>query len=186
MKSAGFQLSALVVAGCLTAREPPPAVAAKTSSRLAQEIRVALPQFSPPPQILDQPKSIGLEDDPNVLALPKVTVRDKVPPGHDPDLWLTDFAIQQKAMVQYRQSLSDFDWMLNSWFIPLFTPPASARARAAYEEGKFHAEVDRLRGLIDRIGVENPKASARLRIELGDMLQTQDWLKRPAGMSPGK
>lgn len=183
MKPAGFHLFPLIAAGLLAAEEPPPAAPAKTSSRLAQEIRTALPQFSPPPKILDQPKPGGPEDDPNVLALPKVTVTDKRPPGHDPDLWFTNLAIQQKAMAAYKQSLSDFEWMLNSWHVPLFSPPASARARAAYEDGKYRAEVERLQSLIDYIATEDPKASAELRFELGVMIQTQDWMKRPAGMS---
>jgi len=183
MKPAGFLLLIPVVAGPLVSAEPaetpPPA---RTSHRLGQEIRAALPQFSPPPRILNQPKPTGPEADPQVLALPKLTVRDKLPPGHDPDLWFTNLAIQQKAMAAYKQSLSDFEWMLNSWHIPLFTPPASARARAAYEDGKFHAEVDRLRSLIDRIAAEDPKAAAGLRYEMGVMIQTQDWMRRPAGL----
>lgn len=179
MKPAGFYLLPLIVAGLLAAEEPPPT---KTSIRLGQEIRIALPQFSPPAKILDQPKPSGPEDDPNVLALPKVTVTDQRPPGHDPDLWFTNLAIQQKAMAAYKQSLSDFEWMLNSWHVPLFSPPASARARAAYEDGKYRAEVERLQSLIDQIDTIDPKASAELRFELGVMRQTQDWMKRPAGM----
>ena len=131
MKPTGFHLLICVVAGPLAAQEPvEPTRPAKTSARLTQEIRVALPKFTPPPPpLLDQPKSEATEDDPNVLTLPKFTVKEKRPPSHDPDVWLTNKAVQQKAMAAYKQSLTDLEWALNSWYIPIFGSSPSARAR---------------------------------------------------------
>jgi hypothetical protein len=81
MKPSGFHLLVFFVAGPLAAQEPVETPrSAKTSTRLTQEIRVTLPKFTPPPPpVLDQPKSDGTEDDPNVLALPKFTVKEKTP-----------------------------------------------------------------------------------------------------------
>jgi hypothetical protein len=108
MKPTGFHLLVFVVAGPLAAQEPAEtAPDRKTSARLTQEIRVTLPKFTPPPPpVLDQPRNSGTEDDPNVLALPKFTVKEKRPPTHDPDVWLTDRAIQQKAMAAYENAKS--------------------------------------------------------------------------------
>lgn len=172
MKPTGFHLLVFAVAGPLAAQEPAePAPERKTSARLTQEIRVTLPKFTPPPPVLDQPKSDGTETDPNVLALPKFTVKEKRPPTHDPDVWLTKSAIQHKAMAAYRESMTDFEWALNSWFIPLFTPPASARARAHYQNTKLGGEITRLNSLITHIGQQDPAASAELRQELKNMIE---------------
>lgn len=173
MRPAGFQLLIVAVAGPLAAQEPAEsAPGRKTSARLTQEIRVALPKFTPPPPpILDQPKGDTTEDDPNVLVLPKFTVKEKRPPSHDPDVWLTNRAIQQKAMAGYKQSMTDLEWALNSWFIPLVTPPASVRARAHYQNTKLGGEIMRLNNLINHIGQQDPAASAELRQELKNMVE---------------
>lgn len=173
MKPAGFHLLIFVVAGSSAAQAPAETGPdRKTSTRLTQEIRVALPKFTPPPPpVLDQPKSDGTEDDPYVLALPKFTVKEKRPPTHDPDVWLTDHAIQQKAMAAYKQSMTDLEWALNSWFIPLVTPPASVRARALYQNTKLGGEIIRLNNLINHIAQQDPTASAELRQELKNMVE---------------
>lgn len=173
MKRTGFHLLVFVVAVPLSAQEPAgSAPDRKTSARLTQEIRVSLPKFTPPPpRILDQPKSDGTENDPNVFALPKFTVKEKRPPTHDPDVWLTDRAIQQKAMAAYKQSMTDLEWALNSWFVPLVTPPASARARAHYQNTKLGGEIMRLNSLISHLGQQDPTASAELRQELKNLVE---------------
>ncbi len=179
MKSAGLHLLPFVMAGSLAAQEPAPA-AAKTSARLGQEIRAALPKYTEPPtRILDRPKD--LDADPDVFVLPKFTVKGKRPPTHDPDVWLTDRAIQQKAMAAYKQSMTDLEWALNSWFIPILSPPASARARTAYEQGKSLTEAQRLHRLLGNISATDSKAAADLEQERIKMDQTEYWQSRPAG-----
>ena len=169
MKTAGMHLLAFVLAGGLAAQEPPSPVIVRTSLRLQQEIRASLPPFvPPPPRVLDQPKDAAA--DPDTFALPKYTVKEKRPPSHDPDVWLTERAVQQKAMAAYKQSMTDLEWALNSWFVPRVTPPAAARARAAYQEGKFRGEIERVNSLIDSIAREDPVAAAGLRRELGNLV----------------
>lgn len=174
MKTAGLPLLAFVLTGALAA-DTPAAAPARTSDHLSQEIRAALPKFTPPPApVLDQPKD--LPADPDVLLLPKLTVKEKRPPSHDPDVWLTDKAVQQKAMAAYKTSMTDLEWALNSWFIPLFSAPASVRARSAYESGKFRAELISISDLADKIGTQDPATSADLHQELINLV-----LKRPPG-----
>jgi hypothetical protein len=180
MKPAGFHLLIFVVAGPLAAQEPAEASPErKTSARLTQEIRVVLPRFTPPPPpVLDQPKGDATEDDPNVLALPKFTVKEKRPPSHDPDVWLTNKAVQQKAMAAYKQSLTDLEWALNSWYIPLFGSPPSARARAAYENRKKMSEHQNVHRLFKVISASDPKAGGDLEKERVKMEQAEDWQNR--------
>jgi len=198
MKPAGFHLLIFIMAGSLAALEPPVAPVvqpqdapsealakegpAKISNRLKSEIRVALPKFTPaPPPLLDQPKGAATEDDPNVLALPKFTVKEKRPPTHDPDAWLTDKAVQQKAMAAYKQSLTDLEWALNSWFIPLFGSPPSARARASYENQKKMSELQHVRRLFKVISTTDPRTGDDLEKERVRMDQADYWRSRPAG-----
>lgn len=187
MKPAGLPLLALVLAGPMEGQspaEPPPAVEqgglVKTSSRISAEIRATLPKFTPPPPpMLDQPKDI--ESDPDVLRLPKFTVKEKRLPTHDPDVWLTDKAVPQKAMAAYKQSLTDFEWALNSWYIPLFGSPPSARARAAYANQKKMSELQRIHNLFQAISNVSPRSGAELEQERVKMEQAEYWQRRPAG-----
>lgn len=177
MKPAGLHLLSLIMAGTLTAQESAPGKPAKTSPRLRQEIQGSLPKYTPPPPpVLDQPKP--LEHDPDVFALPKMTVQEYRPPNRDPDRWLTERGVQEKAMAAYRQSMSDFEWALNSWHIPLLTPSASARARTAYATGKSMAEIRHLHSLISTAA---PGDAAKLEKERVKMHQAEHWQNRPAG-----
>lgn len=106
MRSAGLPLLAFALAGSAwAAEEPAPAKPAKTSSRLAREIQATLPKYAPP-----APKPSGLPDavadDPEVLALPKLTVKEKRPPRIDPDELLTKRELNKKLTRVYRDSLN--------------------------------------------------------------------------------
>jgi hypothetical protein len=181
MKSVGLPLLFCVVTGSLAAQQPAPTNAAKTSPRLGQEIRANLPKYIPPaPTVLDQPKPID-EADPNVLLLPKVTVKEKRPLSHDPDVWLTDKAVRQKAMAAYKQSLTDFEWALNSWYIPIFGSSPSARARGAYQANKSFAEEQRVHELFNLISTLDARTGQELEQERIKMEQTEYWRDRPAG-----
>ncbi len=162
MKPAGFSL--LLSAGLALishAAEPAADVPTKLSTRLSQEIRTSLPKYVTP---ATQPVSSDTAPpDPDVLVLPKMVVREKRLPGNDPDVWLNERLVQQKAMSAYRDSMTDFEWALNWWFVPIFSSPASVRARAAYENGKVSAEISRLSSVIDTIGRSDPGEAAKLR-----------------------
>lgn len=185
MKTAGLHLVLFVLAGPLAAQPAPPApAAAKTSARLKQEIRVFLPKYAPPPPPPANPfTAAATEEDPNVLQLPTFSVKEYRPRDHDPDVWLTDKSIQRKAMAAYRQSLSDFEWALNSWHIPLFGSSPTARARAAYTAGKSLEESRRIRDLFKLASAAD---SVELEKERVKMEQTQYWQSRPAGHGRAK
>ncbi len=180
MKTASLPLLAFVVTGMLAAQDPAGPV--KTSPRLKEEIRASLPPFTPPPpKVLDQPHDSGTETDPDLFALPKFTVKEKRPPGHDPDVWLTDKAVEQKALAAYKQSLTDLEWALNSWYIPIIGSSPSARARGSYENQKKMSELQRVHRLFNAISNVTPGAAAELEQERVKMDQAEYWRSRPAG-----
>jgi len=146
----------------------------KLSEHIRQEITAKLPVYAPKPATSTEGATTTGEPDPDVLVLSKIVVTEKRPPGRDPDDWLSESKIQQKSMVAYKTSMTDLEWALNSWYIPLITPPPSARARAAYRAGKIAAENERLSNVIRAIGVTDPKEAAKLKREL----------TRPAGSLP--
>ncbi|HVZ64753.1 MAG TPA: hypothetical protein VG936_09300 [Lacunisphaera sp.] len=166
MKPAGLSLLALLAAAGWADEAPEPPALTHTSDRLRQEIRATLPKYDAPPAVV--PVTAPMVEpppppDPDVFVLPKLTIREKKPSSRDPDIWLSDRALRQKSMVAYRTSMTDLEWALNSWFIPLFSAPPSVRARAYYQEMKRADEVDRLGQVIKTIGLTDPKSAAKLK-----------------------
>ena len=169
MKSAGLSLLLLAVgrafgADNADARPEPPPPPLRLSLRLTEVIRAQLPKYVTP--VATAAPTDALVPDPDVLVLPKMVVKERRVPTNDPDAWLGEKAVQQKAMAAYKASMNDLEWALNSWYIPFFGTPPSVRARAAYEGAKKAAEVDRLNHIIDVAASADPKEAAKLRQEL--------------------
>jgi hypothetical protein len=159
MKPAGYLIFVPVGLGLIAAAEPTPA---RLSARISAEIRASLPLYVAPVASA-KPEPDAPAADPNVVVLPKIVIQEKRPPGNDPDVWLSPRRVQQKALAAYKGSMTDLEWVLNSWFIPLFSAPPSVRARAAYQSAKAAAENDRLGNIITAIAVDDPAMAARLR-----------------------
>lgn len=179
MKAAGIFLLLLVATGPLAAGEP--ADAATTSSRLSAEIRAKLPAYVPPP---DQPKNApaaATTTDPDVLELPKMTVRENRFPTNDPDMWRSERDIQQRAMKAYKESMTPLEWAMNSWFIPFVSALPSVRARAAYRKNKLAAELDTMAHLAKVANLGDPKAGVADKKAVTDMERSDEWQSRPAG-----
>jgi hypothetical protein len=165
VKPARYSLLAFVVSGLFAAEPADAPGPVRTSPRLTQEIRAGLPKFAPPaPKPPSGPvASAATTDDPDVLKLPKFVIRQRRIPMSDPDVWLSERAIQHKAMSAYLDSMTSLEWALNSWYIPLFSSPPSVRARQYYESRKLADEVGRLNTLIKLIGLTDPNEAAKLR-----------------------
>ncbi len=168
MKPVGHLFLLLIASplGMGAAESPAPLAPIKFSEHMNDAIRDRLPKFIPKPAstpaLAVAPAIPAPPPDPDVLVLPKVVVKEWRAPTNDPDVWLTDKSIQQKAMAAYKGSMTGLEWALNSWFIPLFSAPASARARAYYESSKYHDELDRLDHLARVIKQTDPAAAAKI------------------------
>lgn len=123
---------------------------AQLSDKIRTEILAPFPKFEPPPADQAQPSTTTaptpLSDDP-LVKLPDYHIREKRIPDKDPDQWLSRRALNHKAMSEYSDSMTDLEWALNSWFIPLVTPSPRARANAAYANNKIMGEQKRLTSL---------------------------------------
>ncbi len=152
--------------GVMAWADEPAMAPPRFSDHLSEAIRAGLPKYLPHvPQVVSTDTSAvaAKSDDPDVLVLPKMVVKEPRLPGHDPDVWLTDRTIRQKAMAAYHGSMSPLEWALNSWFIPLFSAPPSVRARHYYEQEKFTAELERLNNLARVISLTDPPVAEKIR-----------------------
>lgn len=166
MRPARYLLLLLLANGAMARADEPAMAPLKLSDHLSGAIRASLPKYLPQvPRVAlpDTSAVAATPNDPEVLVLPKMVVKEPRLPGHDPDVWLTDRTIRQKAMAAYQGSMSPLEWALNSWYIPLFSAPSSARARHYYEQEKFTAELDRLNNLARVISLTDPTAAEKIR-----------------------
>jgi hypothetical protein len=175
MKVAGSILFCLVTTGALAAES------AGLSDRLKAVIRADLPVYAPPRDTAKTASAAATSPDPDVLELPKLTVREKRLPRGDPDLWRSEREIQQRAMRAYRNSMTPLEWALNSWFVPLFSAPASVRARAAYQDSKLAAELDLIARVAEVAKLTDPKAPAAIKAAVDNMQRADERQNRPAG-----
>lgn len=176
MHTRGAILFCFVASGAFAAGET-----TGTSARLRAEIRATLPSFSSLAATSTNTATTGeASSDPNVLVLPKLTVREKRLPKMDPELLRNQRDIQKQAMREYKNSMTPLEWALNSWFIPLVTPPVSARARAAYDSKKFAEQLDVMNRLteVDKL---LGTSDGGVKKAVGDMQKADDWQSRPAG-----
>ena len=179
MKAAGPILLCFVATSALAAGEP--AAPSPLSNRRKAEVRAILPAYTPPPARPKDTPAAANSADPDVFELPKLIVQEKRIRTHDPDAWLSQVAIQQKAMVAYKSSLTPLEWAMNSWFIPLFSPPAAVRARAAYAENIYQGEINQVTHVAEVIKLVDPSAAAILLKSVSEMELADEWRKRPAG-----
>lgn len=125
------------------AADPAPAAApkpAKVSAALAQAMATTMPKYAPPPP--EKPITV----DPDVLELPKMTVRKP-----RPRVKLTDEIVMSRDAFNTklaRENLGSFDRnVLNKYTLPFLGISAQERARDEYERKKreeLAEEVSRL------------------------------------------
>ena len=175
MKAAGPILLLCLVAPTGPAAQPP------LSDRLKAEIRANLPAFTPPPPRPKDTPAAATSADSDVLVLPKFTVNERRIRTNDPAAWRSQRAIQQKAMAAYQGSMTPLEWVMNSWFVPLFSPPASVRARAAYEASIYQGEIRQMTHLAEVIKLVDPQGAAKLLKSVSEMELADEWRTRPAG-----
>jgi hypothetical protein len=140
-----------------------PPAAPRISRELAHQIIATLPAYNAikPPAPGSSPPST-FETPADVVRLPEVRVVEKPLPA-GPDAWLTPKALQEKAIKEYRSSMTDLEWALNCFHIPFVTPPVAVRANEAYRSKKFTEEISRLSKIVDAVAKTDPQEAAKLR-----------------------
>ncbi|HVZ64754.1 MAG TPA: hypothetical protein VG936_09305 [Lacunisphaera sp.] len=139
------------------ASDPAPAATAqpsKVSAQLAQAMATTMPKYAPPPP--EKPVTV----DPDVLELPKMTVRKP-----RPRVKLTDEIVMSRDAFNdklARENLGSFDRnFLNKFTLPFIGVSAQERARDEYERKKreeLAEEVSRLAKVGAVVDPEGAKA----------------------------
>jgi len=163
---AGRVFCVITLLGLLTA-----SARAELSEKTRIEITAMFPRFSPPSSA--KPVATGnanvptpLSDDPLDL-LPDYHVREKRLPQKDSDVWLTRRAMKDKAMLEYYESMTNLEWALNSWYIPLpfgysLTPAVQARANTAHVEKMLRRDYKQLSSLVSAVAAVDSVEAKKL------------------------
>jgi hypothetical protein len=110
----------------------PAAPAADTAPATAREqLAATLPKYDPPPPA--DPKQLDKPADPDVLELPKMTVKQKPRPRLNADIVYTRQNLGDKLA---KENFSQLDRVLNSFTLPLFGAGMAERALEEHEREK--------------------------------------------------
>lgn len=174
MKPAGLLLPVFGLATIFSAAETASAPSL-VSREISAKIREGLPSYQPSAP----PSEGGTEgpqtNDPNVLVLPKLTVKEKRLPPDAADQLMSRDEFKRKMENLYLDEVAKFGplhYLLNKFTIPILSPSKEERGRAIYQR----RELDRLRHVSDAARSLDPNAAKTFDRELDNSHTT-----RPAG-----
>lgn len=174
MKPAGLLLPVIGLATALSAAEHAPAPSL-VSREISAKIREGLPPYQPSAPLSEGGTEVPQSDDPNVLILPKLTVKEKRLPPDAADQLMSRDEFKRKMENLYLDEVAKFGplhYLLNKFTIPILSPSKEERGRAIYQR----RELDRLRHVSDSARALDPNATKTLERELDNPHTT-----RPAG-----
>jgi hypothetical protein len=175
LAAAGPFLFCLAVAAPLAAEEAMRPTL--LSSRLNAEIRTSLPAYTPSPAKPKNTPAEAAQPDPDVVVLPKMTVREKRAPRFDPLDLMSPKERAKKYAAEYRNSLKGLDAVLNGFSIPFFGPSLAALGRELHIRRQFE-DLHFVSTVGDTL---DPKASAVTKKAEAEMKRAIEWQNRPAG-----
>lgn len=174
MKPAGLLLPLVGLATALSAAGPSAAI---ISREISAKIREGLPAYQPSaPRPEDEAAETNLQTtDPDVLILPKITVKEKRLPADAADHLMSRREFNRRMENLYFDALVEegpLSVLLNNFTIPLISPFKATRGRVIYRQ----RELERLRHVSDSLRTLDPDAAGKFERELDNTHTT-----RPAG-----
>jgi hypothetical protein len=160
--------------------ESPTSASPKVSAHISAMIRADLPKFAPrngqPPSTLSE-SAPALPHDPEVLELPKITVRERPPSRIDPLDLLIKAGREKKLARDFKNSFKGLDGLLNGFSIPILSPTMAERGRVYHQQ----QQLDELTRVANVVKPSDPKAAAGLQKDAADAQRALDGQNRPAG-----
>jgi hypothetical protein len=145
--------------------EKPPVVAAPAPAAPAParspNLIPGLPHYAPPapePRQLDQPKPLDANTDPDVLVLPKMTVKQKPRPRLSPEVV---YDKQAFGDILAKQKFTQLDQVLNKFTLPLFGRSIAERALEEHEREKKKEMNDSVNNLAKVLEAGGDAAEAK-------------------------
>lgn len=152
----------------------------KASAHLSAMVRAQLPGFTPHSEESTRATAETAQTpipDPDVLQLPKVTVRERPPPRTDPLDILIKSERKRKLARDFKDSLKGLDGLLNGFSFPIFSPSMAERGRTYHQQ----QQLDELNRVSNAIRESNPKAADNLQKDVAEAQRALDRQNRPAG-----
>lgn len=127
----------------------------------AEKAKAAEPKPGDPakPVTPDDIAKLADPDNPDVLVLPKMTVKQKPRPRLTPDMIATDKGLADL----HAQKTTDLDRVLNKFTIPLFGVSAAERARQELEAKKKREMADEVSAISKVLDAAQPQEADALR-----------------------
>lgn len=121
-----------------------------------------LPTYAPPPppepKKIDQPKPLDGDTDPELLVLPKVTVKQKPRPRLNPEIV---YDKQAFGDILVKQKFTQLDQVLNKFTLPLFGQSVAERALEEHEREKKKQMADSVDNLAKVLEAGGDTAEAK-------------------------
>lgn len=124
-------LSVTALADVTPAQSTPAPAAGIPAANIREQLAATLPKYDPPPPV--DPKKTDQPADPDILELPKMTVKQKPRPRLNADIVYTR---QNLGDLLARQKFSELDQVLNKFTLPLFGAGIAERALEEHEREK--------------------------------------------------
>jgi len=164
MSRFGCILAALTVTALAQEPAPEPKISAdnpaaqKPSPAVSEQITAGLPKYTPaPPQ---KPQEPVMAPNPDVLELPKMTVKQKPRPRLTPDL------VSSKKDIGAdwaKHNFTGLDQALNKFTLPLFGTSIEARAYEEYLRARQEQVNSEVSNISKALEVVDPKEAKALR-----------------------
>jgi hypothetical protein len=127
----GFLLASLSVTAWAAETTAAPGATADAPTTPREQLSATLPKYNPPPPA--DPKQTDKVTNPDVLELPKMTVKQKPRPRLNADIVYTRQDLGDKLA---KEKFSDLDRALNKFTLPLFGAGMAERALEEHEREK--------------------------------------------------
>jgi hypothetical protein len=176
MKPAGLLL--LFPAGTVVVALANQPASGIVSAEIKARIREGLPAYQPPaskPESEPASPEVAQTNDPNVLILPKLTVKERRLPRDAAEHLMSKRDLKRKMENIYLDTLAEdgpLNVLLNSFTIPILSPSKAQRGRVIHVQ----RELDRLNHVNEISKSIDPEAARKYRRELDNTHTT-----RPAG-----
>lgn len=127
----GILLASLSVTAWAAETAAAPAATTEAPTTPREQLSATLPKYNPPPPA--DPKQTDKVANPDVLELPKMTVKQKPRPRLNTDIVYTRQNLGDKLA---KEKFSDLDRALNKFTLPLFGAGMAERALEEHEREK--------------------------------------------------
>ncbi|HEY8995268.1 MAG TPA: hypothetical protein VIM71_11440 [Lacunisphaera sp.] len=126
-----FALAVIARADEAPAKPAAPTAGQPAPQTAREQLAATMPKYEPPPPA--EPKKLDQPADPDVLELPKMTVKQKPRPRLNTDIVYTRQNLGDKLA---KEKFTQLDRVLNSFTIPLFGAGMAERALEEHEREK--------------------------------------------------